>query len=44
MTPKKAFKRINEIIFAKGVQLGSDDYFEIRKICCEQLKQKDKKK
>jgi len=33
----EAFKRINDIIYAQGVILGSDEYFEIRSICCDKI-------
>jgi hypothetical protein len=30
-------KQINDIIYAKGAPLGSDEYFEIRKICVVEI-------
>lgn len=37
MKTADAFKRINDIIYAQGVILGSDEYFEIRRICCDKI-------
>jgi hypothetical protein len=37
---KKDFKTINEIIYAAGLLLGSDEYFKVRAIClkhCQDL-------
>lgn len=31
-------ERVNDIIFAKGLVIGSDDYFEVRELCTEHLK------
>ena len=39
----KDFKKINKIIFAKGLQLGSTDYFKVRGICCKYITKENKK-
>lgn len=35
------FSTINDLIYAKGVILGSDDYFAIRGICTKYMEEKD---
>lgn len=32
------FKRINDLIYAKGLALGSAEYFVVREICCKHTK------
>lgn len=41
LAPKmlKALNRINEIIFANVVAVGSEEYFEIRGLCCDLTKE-----
>lgn len=34
-----ALKLVNNIIYAVGAPLGSDNYFTIREVCCKALKQ-----
>lgn len=35
----KALNRINEIIYANVVSAGSEEYFEIRGLCCDLTKE-----
>lgn len=32
---KEALRKINDIIFAVGAPLGTENYFEIRTLCCD---------
>ena len=31
----EVFEEINNLIYAKGLNLGSDDYFKVRDLCCK---------